>query len=469
MTVTLLILLVVASVGFIALLDWRRGLLACMVVGFIQDPLRKALPGEPLICVILVMLALFAVLIISVPRIGFVQFRSIFPDSAMLRNTSFAFVVLVFLQAGATLLRYDAPVLAGLGVLAYLAPLPAIWLAIHWPRNAETAATFWKTYVVGVLFVAATVIASYVGFESPLFREVGEGIRIYDRYLGVDIQSHSGLMRTSEVAAWHLGTGACATIIYFLASRRRPSLRIAFVLLTVFVLTGLLTGRRKMLIEVVSFLGIFFIVLTYLREPTIRRGLISGAFVVVVIGLGSALLFEPAHRPFFAYVLRGQSVFRDAMERLQAVGIDSLFWGLQRGDYIGLGAGTAAQGSQHFGGQLAGWGAEGGLGKIAVELGFPGIVLALIFVLGLMQYILLRLRRIYRIDPPAARVGAALLALLTANISIFVVATQIFGDPFVLLLLGLTLGSLLAICQGFPAAKYDRQKRPTGRLRMNGY
>jgi len=31
----------------IALADWRKGLLACIAVGFVQDPLRKLWPGEP--------------------------------------------------------------------------------------------------------------------------------------------------------------------------------------------------------------------------------------------------------------------------------------------------------------------------------------------------------------------------------------------------------------------------------------
>src|SRR5690606_11640351 len=29
------------------LFDWRRGLLLCIAVGFLQDPLRKIVPGQP--------------------------------------------------------------------------------------------------------------------------------------------------------------------------------------------------------------------------------------------------------------------------------------------------------------------------------------------------------------------------------------------------------------------------------------
>ena len=44
--------------------------------------------------------------------------------------------------------------------------------------------------------------------------------------------------------------------------------------------------------------------------------------------------------------------------------------------FFGLGAGVVSQGGQHFGvdEQLAG-AAEGGLGKVIVELGIPGLII----------------------------------------------------------------------------------------------
>jgi len=43
---TIIPALLMLAVG-IALADWRKGLLACIAVGFVQDPLRKLWPGEP--------------------------------------------------------------------------------------------------------------------------------------------------------------------------------------------------------------------------------------------------------------------------------------------------------------------------------------------------------------------------------------------------------------------------------------
>src|SRR6185503_9448875 len=38
----------------LGLLDWRAGVIACVPVGFLADPMRKLVPGEPVILVIVV-------------------------------------------------------------------------------------------------------------------------------------------------------------------------------------------------------------------------------------------------------------------------------------------------------------------------------------------------------------------------------------------------------------------------------
>ena len=44
---TALVGVVALALAFVvALADWRKGLVACIAVGFLQDPLRKLWPGE---------------------------------------------------------------------------------------------------------------------------------------------------------------------------------------------------------------------------------------------------------------------------------------------------------------------------------------------------------------------------------------------------------------------------------------
>ena len=48
-------LTVMAILGVaIGLRDWRAGVLACVPVGFLADPVRKLVPGEPVILVVAV-------------------------------------------------------------------------------------------------------------------------------------------------------------------------------------------------------------------------------------------------------------------------------------------------------------------------------------------------------------------------------------------------------------------------------
>ena len=89
--------------------------------------------------------------------------------------------------------------------------------------------------------------------------------------------------------------------------------------------------------------------------------------------------------------------------------------------------------------------AEGGLGKITVELGIPGI-----FVTGWIAFLFLRyvwqvMQVTSRYSPKIARLAIGLFSFLVANVAGFSVATQAYGDLFILLILSWTLGFLLAV------------------------
>jgi hypothetical protein len=107
---------------------------------------------------------------------------------------------------------------------------------------------------------------------------------------------------------------------------------------------------------------------------------------------------------------------------------------------------VGTQGGQHFGGggEAAG-AAEGGLGKIMLELGIPGLVLVGWLGLFLARHLLWILRLSSRMAPELARLCYGLVSLLLANIATFTVATQAYGDLFILLILSSCLGFVLAI------------------------
>jgi hypothetical protein len=89
--------------------------------------------------------------------------------------------------------------------------------------------------------------------------------------------------------------------------------------------------------------------------------------------------------------------------------------------------------------------AEGGLGKITLELGIPGL-----FLIGWIGFLFLRyvwwiVRVTSRYSPKLARLSIGLFSFLLANVAGFAAATQAYGDLFILLILSWTLGFLLAV------------------------
>jgi hypothetical protein len=85
------------------------------------------------------------------------------------------------------------------------------------------------------------------------------------------------------------------------------------------------------------------------------------------------------------------------------------------------------------------------LGKIVAELGVPGLVLVFWIVGALLLHLGRLIPAVARLDNPIVPFFLGLVAFLGANIPLFIVATQIFGDLFVLLILGWIFGFSMAI------------------------
>ena len=118
---------------------------------------------------------------------------------------------------------------------------------------------------------------------------------------------------------------------------------------------------------------------------------------------------------------------------------------------IGFGAGAASQtGVLAFGqgqivGKNLGWVSEGGGGKIITELGPLGALMILAAILLLIQAMRSYLPLLRYLPATTANFLIGLLAFGLANTPFFLAASGVYGDPFVLLLLSLCLGSFLAI------------------------
>jgi hypothetical protein len=216
--------------------------------------------------------------------------------------------------------------------------------------------------------------------------------------------------------------------------------------LVLFLLVGgVLTGRRKVLVIVATYLVIYLVLLFYYRHRSGRRALL----LMCVLGaafVGAALSTASSGSSFRPYIERGQTAFGDAGARFTDLGLASVGWAIAAGGFFGLGAGAGTQGTQHFseGPSVAAGAAEGGLGKVAVELGVPGLILVIITVILVGRNVRRTLDFVAARDQKLLALSAGMVAFCAANVPVFVGASQIYGDPFVLMLLGSFLGFVLA-------------------------
>jgi hypothetical protein len=450
-------LLVAAFLGFaVTLANWRLVFMAVVVVGFLQDPLRKIVPGEPVFFVVLCTATMSLALLGAMMKYGVVSIEPIVAGDRATRRVLWMVIGVVAVQAVLSWLRYGSPMIAAIGLLSYLSPIPAIWLAYHYMRSLADMRRFLALYVAGVVVVTSGIYLSRAGVESPLFRQVGEGMIIYDPTLGI-IEAHPGFMRSPEVAAWHVGAASCI-LIALAVTFRAPFLRLVTPGLVLFLLAGgVLTGRRKMLVIVATYLAVYLALLFYYRHRSGRRALLlvcalSGALVA------PALSMAPGGGAFQPYIARGQTVFGGASDRFTDLGLASVGWGLAAGGFFGLGAGAGSQGTQHFAGgsAIAAGAAEGGLGKVAVELGIPGLVLVVIAIVLVGRNVRRTLSSVAAREPRLLSLSAGMVAFCAANVPVFLGASQIYGDPFVLTLLGSFLGFVLA------APRLEQARVPQG-------
>ena len=114
--------------------------------------------------------------------------------------------------------------------------------------------------------------------------------------------------------------------------------------------------------------------------------------------------------------------------------------------FMGAGLGTATQGTQHLVANTIGSWQEGGLGKLAIELGVPGLVSLVVLVFVMMRF-LLKLTRHPDIPESSQLFRAGLFALFIGDLVTFMVSAQAYSDPLLTLFTAFILGCLFATSQ----------------------
>ena len=221
---------------------------------------------------------------------------------------------------------------------------------------------------------------------------------------------------------------------------------------------GALTGRRKMIIEIAIFISVYFCLFAWFRRGSGKMVVLTSLLGVVAyaaaVGMmapdqgdesyASERVAKSERTRFSKYSERAQTVFQEVPKRVVDLGVMPVSWAIESSGWLGAGLGVGSQGAQHFGGQPNG-AAEGGLGKLTVELGVPGLIVVFWMLVAFSRYVWHVLRMLSRTSPRHANLAFGLVAYILANVAAFSVATQAYGDLFVLLTLGWSFGFLVAL------------------------
>ena len=443
----------VLPAALIALFDWRKGLFAMIVVAFLQDPARKLEMDRPVYFTLLVGIV-FAAAFLRAQVSNRIEVAQIPGWKHFLRTPFVLLMLIIAAQAVNALATYGKPIIVGIGALSYLAPLPAVLVGYQFAlKRGQRGIEVWLTwYLVAALIMLPSILLEYANVDLPVLGDVGQGFMMFQE--DTVLTANAGFFRASEMAAWHTATAVC--ILLLLSSVRRISTnRVVTVvgIIVVLLAIGILTGRRKIFVEIAIFVSVYAALLALYGKggAKLSLGAIAGGIVIYVLAIAlvddqatmiggrDALLYQ-------RYAERTATVAYGIGDRFTELGLEPVRWAIDGFGWLGGGLGVASQGAQHFGGgsDVFGGAGEGGLGKITAELGVPGLAVAIWFVFASLRCGWHVLLFVSHRSAPVARLAYGLVAFLVANLAVFFVATQLFGDLFVLLSLGLVAGFFLA-------------------------
>lgn len=162
----MILFLVIAVAVAVALAGWWRGLFLCVAAAFVQPPLRKLMPDEPVYFVLLSGVDCAAVAVVAYSRRVPLFSGAAYGWSRSLGTPFALFAALVPLQCPHTLVRYGNPVQASLGAIAWLAPIPAILVGYQFAvRYPAEMGRLLRYYAILTVAVSTGVLLEYAGFD----------------------------------------------------------------------------------------------------------------------------------------------------------------------------------------------------------------------------------------------------------------------------------------------------------------
>jgi len=428
----------VALAAAVSLVDWRRGWLLAIIVGVLQDPARKLTPGSPVVMTFSI-LAVYAVILLAARGPILAGMRDIskrYPHLSLAGIVVLLFLFVAAINGLATfgIENWRVPLLS---FIIYLAPVPAVVFGYAFVDREERLLTMLRVYTVLTCVALIGTPLEYMKVQSRALGMVSlpQG---FIRYMpGLEIRILSGFYRAPDIMGWH---AAMLTIIGISMALRRGTFKSAlpWMFVTAWGFTNcILSGRRKAVYMVAVFAAAF--VWRYIRRMNITQ-------IVSFVALGLTIAFV-VHRissnEESSVYAQGTVVTSDEIfERLEG-GVSVT---LEQFGFMGAGLGTSTQGTYHVlksgSESLLGW-QEGGLGKLTVELGIPGLIAVGLFGLLVFRIMMIITRFPDEVDSTQI-VRVSLFGMVIANIVNFLVSAQAYSDPVLTLMSAFIVGALLA-------------------------
>lgn len=433
---------------------WKGSIIFTIIIGFIQDPLRKmaALDSSYYSQSILAFF-LATVFLLRSKRKNW-DFKYMCWTNPKLLTATTLFLYFLGFQAINSYARFGDGRLTLIGIFFYLVPLLALWVGFQVGVETKFLRRILTIYTLGSAVIAVTVFMSVIGVDSPLFEEVGAGLDI--TLFG---KGNSGFWRTSEIAAWHLAAGSCIAIILGVSSRTSLEQALWFLLSVGMALLATTTGRRKAIGIIVAFVSLYM--LYYVlnsNQVKVMKALGSLCLVTLFVfgSFGTVFQQTPSNSEdvdFSRYSERASTFTLDEVnKRLQVQGISAFLRGIEISGPFGYGLGAGANsGNTGVGENRAtirslSYVTEGGGGRIIAEIGIIGAILVLNILLNvlILSFTNIKLGRIW-VKQETFVVFLGLLIFIIVNIATFFAAGQVYSDIFILFILGLSFGAFTAL------------------------
>jgi hypothetical protein len=425
----------------VAFLNWRYGLLIASLVGLLADPVRK-MSETRTVYFTLAIAPVYAAMFLNLISTQSKPWR-LFRDFSGLKVGVGLLAVVAAQAALVCLLNYGwiAFLLVPLGLVSYFGSFPALVLGYYLIQKPAQLRWMFALSVLMSSLLMTGALFEYWGYEWDVLGTLDRTPWLHHYGWGKYVRMISGFFRGPEILGWHAAMVTMLSITLFLTVRNRSA---AFVWLIPGVwglVCCLLSGRRKMVAMVVVFGAVLVFQLFRQRRTSV------GVVVCVAAGLllmGSLYYITRIERAT-SYVELSASAFNaQGQERVEGSFYGVVAETINQAGFFGYGLGTISQGAQHLKIERPFTWQESGLGKVVGELGVPGLIVFLIFGYIVVNASLVAVRASAHV-PRMEVLGTCLFAILMANAGCFIVAIQVYGDPFISYLMGLLTGCLFSM------------------------